>query len=968
MCINVASCSNRLTLLFSAVAAMLLMQFAASAQTLVNRYSFSDTDNGSGNTNAAVADSAGGTNWNGTLPAGGTFTGTQLTLNAGATQYVQLPAGILSNYTAVTIDSWVTFPSLPVNCFFFGFGNTDAGGLGENYIFCAPQGGRIAITGADPGYTGEQGTGGAGDLSGQTVHLTAVFNSPAGYDAIYTNGVLVSENNTVTTPLSAASSLLNYIGRSLYTPDPNLAANGNVDLNEFRIWNGALNSLQVAGCDIAGPDTVGSATNAGAITNIQLNVPFFQLVQGTHEASSILGQATLFPSPIDITTLSTYTSGNTNVLSVNTNGVITAVNQGSSTIIAHYGSVSSTQAVTVVPPASVLVHRYSFSDADNGSGNVGASLSDSIGGTNWNGTLPSGGTLLGTQVQLLAPEYVQLPSGILSNYSAVTIDAWATFLDTLPGNCFFFGFGNTDPGGAGENYIYLQPSSGHIGITGTDPGYIAEQQTGGYGNLSSHTNIHLTAVFNPPAGYIAIYTNGTLVSANKAVTTQFSSVSSVLNYIGRSLYNADAYMDIDVDEFRIFNGSLTSQGVAIAEIAGPDSIPSGVTNGVGSVLSLSFQAPTALQSLQTGALKLLVNYANLTNFDLVGNSVFAPAGLTIFSSDTNVLVFGTDNKLHGVNPGTARITAIYQGTTNSQLITVTHTVPQLTHRYSFSEIDNGVGNTNASVADSVGGLFWNGTLPNGGTFANGQLLLNSTNRQYVQLPTGIITNNPAITIEAWVSSASIPTFAFFYGFGNTDAGGLGENYLFGSLPRNYAAITGADPGYTAEQGIFGGPTLAGRTNLHWVAIYNPPAGYIAIFTNGVLEAETTSVTTPLSAITDVLNYIGRSLYNGDPYPSMSVDEFRIYSGAMDPAEIGLTQALGPNLPLEPVLSAAGSVGQITLLWSTNYLVPAFTLYSRSSLTSGAAWNAVGVSPTTVGTNFQVTLPATGSALYFRLSR
>ncbi len=660
--------------------------------------------------------------------------------------------------------------------------------------------------------------------------------------------------------------------------------------------------------------------------------------------------------------LATYTSGSTNILTVDTNGVISAVGQGSGSIVAHYGSNTSTQSVAVVPPASGLVHRYSFSDVDDGNGNVGAMVADSVGGSNWNGTLPSGASLLGTQVQLLAPEYVQLPSGILSNYSAVTIDAWATFFDTLPANCFFFGFGNTDAGGAGENYIYLQPSSGHIGITGTDPGYIAEQQAGGYGNLSTHTNLHITAVFNPPAGYVAVYTNGTLVSANTAVTTQFSSVSSVLNYIGRSLYNGDSYMDFDLDEFRIFNGALTSQGVAIADVAGPDAVPSGVTNGVGPVLSLSFQAPSTLQPLTIGSLKLLANYANLTNFDLVGNSIFAPAGLTITSSDTNVVTIGTDNKLHALNPGTSKIIAIFQGTTNTQVITVTNTEAVLVDRYSFSEPN---GSTN--VIDSVGGPAWNGTLPNGGTLGNGQLQLNPTNEQFVLLPSGILSNYTAVTIEAWVSSTALPTFAFFYGFGNTDAGGLGEDYLFGSLARDYAAITGVDPGFNGEQGT-SGANLSGLTNLHWVAIYNPPAGYITIYTNGVQVSINNGITTQLSAITSVSNYIGKSLYSGDPYPNMSIDEFRIYNGALTPAEIGIRQALGPNvLPgVQPTLKAILAGGNLTLSWSTNFTN--FVVSSSATVGSGASWSAVGAPQTTVGGNFQVTVPfTTNAAKFFRLS-
>jgi hypothetical protein len=35
-------------------------------------------------------------------------------------------------------------------------------------------------------------------------------------------------------------------------------------------------------------------------------------------------------------------------------------------------------------------------------------------------------------------------------------------------------------------------------------------------------------------------------------------VNNVLSYIGRSLYTADPYAPIKVDEFRIWNGALTT--------------------------------------------------------------------------------------------------------------------------------------------------------------------------------------------------------------------------------------------------------------------------------------------------------------------------------------------------------------------------------------------------------------------------
>ena len=86
---------------WSCLAVILIMQLTASAQTLMNRYTF-DTDA----TGTNVVDSVGGTNWYGTIPNGGDFTTVpgQLILAASSSQYVQLPLGILSNYTAVTID------------------------------------------------------------------------------------------------------------------------------------------------------------------------------------------------------------------------------------------------------------------------------------------------------------------------------------------------------------------------------------------------------------------------------------------------------------------------------------------------------------------------------------------------------------------------------------------------------------------------------------------------------------------------------------------------------------------------------------------------------------------------------------------------------------------------------------------------------------------------------------------------
>jgi hypothetical protein len=955
-----------------------LMPWTANAQTLVHEYSFSDA----GPTN--VADSIGGPAGNGIVLTGGTnalagpggsvFTGSQLLLSQANEDFVQLPAGILGNNTAVTIDTWVTLGTLPGACFLWGFGDTDTNGAGYNYIFCQPSDGRVAMSAVDPGWQGEQSCGNVGSFAFATpteIHVTAVFNPPAGYIELYTNGVLAVRNSAVTVQMNQISNVVNYLGRSLYLGDGYYDS----EWDEFRVWNGALNPLQVEACDVNGANN--ASDSYGTVTSVQFQLPFYQLVQGTHESGSVIVSASGAPNPVDMTTWASYSSSNPNILTT-TNNVIYAIGQGSANIIASYGGISSTQTVTVVQPASVLTHRYSFSDA-NGS----TTVADSVGGATWNGTVmtngptpaPYPGVFNGSQLTISSnlSEYVQLPSGIISNYSAVSIETWVTFPDALPGACFLWGFGNT-VSGLGYNYIFFQPWKGYIAITPST--YYGEQGAGNFGNLSG-TSVHVTAVFNPAGGWIAIYTNATLAAKNTAVTVQMNQVSNVLNYLCRSLYPGDQYMDASLDEFRIYNGALTPQGIAISDAAGPNSVPAGVTNGPGSLLSLTLQVPSTLQWMQVATLKLLANYTGLTGFDIVGNSIFPPAGLTVASSDTNIVGYNSASGLvTAVHPGTATITAVYQGITNSQVITVRADVSKLVHRYSFSDA-----NGSTSCADSIGGAAWNGTVmsggtngvPTGGVFGGGQLTLASNLSEYVQLPSGILSNYTAVSVDAWVTLGTLPQNCMLWSFGGTStvsnqySGYSGYDCIFLQPVSGVDVISDTDPSWVGNQttAFLGG--LPQGTEVHVTGVVNPPANYIAIYTNGVLLSVNTSETIPMSHVTNLLAYLSRSLYLGDSFFDCQWDECRIYNGVLSPDDVSVSQALGPNqlLVTEPTLSAAASGANVVLSWTQ--AAAGFTLQSRTSLTSGA-WTTVATPAALVGSQWQVTVPKAGGTQFFRLVR
>jgi Concanavalin A-like lectin/glucanases superfamily len=941
---------------------LVLMQIAASAATLTNRYSFNDAVG-----STVAVDSVGGPTWNGIVPSGGTYDGTNLILTAG--QFVSLPSGIISNYTAVTIDTWVTFPTaITVNCFFYGFGNQDTNdhlglnftGYGYNYIFCAPQAGRIAIT--DGAWGREQQASGGGNWSGRTVHMTAVYNPPQGCIALYTNGVLVQMNLAETLPMTVVECVSNYIGKSLYSGDPYC----DLTLDEFRIWNGALNSLEVAGSDVAGPTAIGTAANAGTVTNIQLSTPLAQMVQGTSQRAKVLGRTDTLSYSVDMTLLCSYSSGNTNVLTVDaSNGKITAVGLGSTTVTAQFGSLTNQQTITVIQPATVLTHRYRFNQPDGS-----LSVTDNVGGLTWYGTLPNGGTFNGSQLSLTAGLYVQLPAGIITNYNALTIETWATFPTALSTAgtitaAWLFGFGDTDGNGDGANFLYLNPGTGHIGIACGDPGDRFDNQAGTYGNLSLQTNIHLSAVFNPAAGWIAVYTNGVLAGKNTnfAYPAAMNTLGSAFGYIAKSLYNAGAFMDVNLDDFRIYNGALSSQGIAVSDRLGADpiTIPSTILNFSGALLSLSLQVPASVQILQAAPLRLLATYNGLTNWDIINNSIFPPAGLSITSSDTNVLTYGADGLVHGISPGTATMTVIYQNTTNSAPVTVGNpAAAALAHRYSFSEADGAT-----TTADSMNsGGAWDGTLPDGGTFAGGQLSLAAAFAQYVQLPAGILSNYTAVTIEAWASFGTLPGACFFFGFGDTDGLGVGQNYIFCQPQNGRIAITPASN--AGEQGTGGAGNWSGRTNFHVTAVFNPPGNYLALYTNGVMVSITNNVTVPFTSVSNVLSYIGRSLYTADAYMDISLDEFRIYNGVLTPAAVTANQALGPNQLASTVVSLGVSFsgGNLVLSWPSSET--GWTLQTKSSL-APSGWSP-GPAAQIVGNQWQATILNPSGTAFYRLTK
>lgn len=205
------------------------------------------------------ADDATGNGWIGTLVNGPIwvpgYSSNAVNLS-GSSQYVTLPAGVVSNLNDFTLSAWVKQASISTWSRIFDFGTGQTA-----YMFLTPRGGpgsviRFAIT--TGGGAGEQVIDGTASLpTGVWKHVAVTLSGSKG--VLYVDGVPVGTNSAMTlTPARLGITTQNYIGKSQYN-DPYL--NGQVD--DFRLYRIALSPGEVATLVTTLAAPAGLATTVG---------------------------------------------------------------------------------------------------------------------------------------------------------------------------------------------------------------------------------------------------------------------------------------------------------------------------------------------------------------------------------------------------------------------------------------------------------------------------------------------------------------------------------------------------------------------------------------------------------------------------------------------------------------------------------------------------------------------------------
>lgn len=237
------------------------------------------------------------------------------------------------------------------------------------------------------------------------------------------------------------------------------------------------------------------------------------------------------------------------------------------------------------------------------------------------------------------------------------------------------------------------------------------------------------------------------------------------------------------------------------------------------------------------------------------------------------------------------------------------------HLYTFN--DGTVSGT--TVSDLIGGL--DGTLVNGATVANGQLVLADIsqvgpNVQYMQLPADVVPQgSTALTAELWfTASSSSPIWGRGFDLGSGD-----QNYLLfapNSGAGSRAAISQAS---SAGEKRADGPTAYNDNTQHLATVtVDDATDTLTYFIDGVQIGTVALADTTVSGLEAIDNFLGRSQFDVDPGFIGSMNQFAIYDRALTPTEVFANYTAGPiSGALAPIGFTQTTPGSATLQFVGN---------------------------------------------------
>jgi len=383
-------------------------------------------------------------------------------------------------------------------------------------------------------------------------HIVWIQDANSETASIYLDGVMVAQNTSFTfTPAAIGATVNDWLGRSQYN-DPYFY--GSID--DFRIYDAVISQQQIAVDLAAGPNQV--VGDPGLLQSLNFQAAT-TMVEGASQTPVVLGN---FVNVTNVNLLLAsgvvFSSSNTNVLSVNAAGLITAAGTGVATVTASYEGVGATQTIYVSDPPQSLAHRYSFT----------ANANDSEGTAN--GTLVSGAAIAAGAVVLNGTSaYVNLPVNLVSNLTSITYETWFTDFGSSTW-ARIYDFGNY-AGTAGTSYMYLTALGSSGGLRGAYNLGAGEQLIDLVNRPTVGVEHHVVWTQDGHAQVAKMYIDGALAGENDSFSYTPAAVGATTNdWLGHSQYQSDPYFNGSIDEFRIYSAALSAQQVAQDYQLGPN--------------------------------------------------------------------------------------------------------------------------------------------------------------------------------------------------------------------------------------------------------------------------------------------------------------------------------------------------------------------------------------------------------------
>ncbi len=226
-----------------------------------------------------------------------------------------------------------------------------------------------------------------------------------------------------------------------------------------------------------------------------------------------------------------------------------------------------------------LIHRYSFTDdaSDSVGGADGVLVNNTTAAAFIDGQAVMGND--GTQSNDSdTGDYIDLPNGLISSLSQMTVQVWATYTDeslAIWSRVLSFGIADSGEdvsgGGGSSTYLTIQPNrNGNIaGFEYRNNGAVNEATLDD--RVPLHEEIQYTLIHDDLAGTIKFYLNG-VVQVGIPTNVTLKEFNDINVWLGRGQWNDPLFVG-SFNECRLYDTALTAEEIAASYLAGPDALP-----------------------------------------------------------------------------------------------------------------------------------------------------------------------------------------------------------------------------------------------------------------------------------------------------------------------------------------------------------------------------------------------------------